>query len=120
MMKNYRLWKALKVVVVVIAAVLLFGLATMELWNWLAPGIFGLRSITFVQALGLLVLGKILFGGFHRHGGGGWKRGGRGHWEERWAKMSPEERERFRAGMQGRRGCGWTAPGETVSEQSSK
>ena len=117
-MKNYRLWKALKVVVVVIAAVLLFGLATMELWNWLAPGIFGLRSITFVQALGLLVLSKILFGGFHRHGGRGWRRGGQ--WEERWAKMSPEERERFRAGMQGRRGCRWTAPSEPVSEPSSK
>jgi len=115
-MKSYRLWKVLKIVVLVLVAIIVFGFVTMQLWNWLMPAIFGLRAITFAQALGLLVLSKILFGGFHRHGGGrGWRR----HMEERFAQMSPEERERFRAGMRGRRGCGWGRR-ETVPEQSSQ
>jgi hypothetical protein len=64
------------------------------------------------------VLSKILFGGFHRHGGGrnGWRR----HMEERFAQMTPEERERFRAGMRGRRGCGFGPPRDTAAEQSSQ
>jgi hypothetical protein len=115
-MKSYRWWKVLKIVVLVLVAIIVFGFVTMQLWNWLMPAIFGLRAITFAQALGLLVLSKILFGGFHRHGGGrGWRR----HMEERLANMSPEERERFRAGMRGRRGCGW-GPRETAPEQSSQ
>ncbi len=102
-MRRYRGWKVLKVVGMVALALMAFGLVTMELWNWLMPAIFGLRAITFVQALGLLVLGKILFGGFHRHAGGrgGWRR----QMEERWSQMTPEERERFRTGMRGWRGC---------------
>ena len=102
-MRKYRLWKALKILVMVIVAVIVFGFVTMNLWNWLMPAIFGLKLITFWQALGLLLLGKILFGGFHRHGGGrpGWKR----HMEARFAQMSPEEREQFRAGMRNRNWC---------------
>ena len=110
-MKGYRMWKVLKIVVFVALALLVFGFATEHLWNWLMPAIFGLKTITFLQALGLVVLSKILLGGFHKHGGGGprgWKRG----MEERWARMTPEERERFRAGMKGRRGCGWGPRGE--------
>jgi hypothetical protein len=54
------------------------------LWNWLLPPLFGWPQITFWQALGLLALCRILFGG----------RGGHGH---RWtARMTPEEREQFR------------------------
>ena len=34
------------------------------LWNWLLPPLFGWRQITFWQALGLLALCRILFGGF--------------------------------------------------------
>jgi len=78
-----------------------FTLVLMALWNWLAPAVFGWKAIDFWQALGLLVLSRILFGfrmGF----------GYRGHWRgrmaERWERMSPEEREKFREGMRGR--CG--------------
>ena len=116
-MKTYRLLKALKILVMVIVAVIVFGFVTMNLWNWLMPAIFGLRAITFWQALGLLFLGKILVGGFHRHGGGrpGWKR----HMEERFAQMTPEEREQFRAGMRGRRRCGFGRFDEPAAEQAS-
>jgi len=72
------------------------------LWNWLAPTLFAWRQITFWQALGLLALCRILFGG---HGGRGF---GRSHMrrrmEERWERMTPEEREKFRQGFRGR--CG--------------
>ena len=46
----------------------LFSLLVLLLWNWLMPAIFGLTTITFFQAFGLLVLSKILFFGFHRGG----------------------------------------------------
>ena len=119
-MKPYRAFKVLKVIVIVIVAVVVFGYFTMRLWNWLMPDIFGLHAITFVQALGLLILGKLLFGGFHRHGGGRGGRGWRRHMESRWATMTPEERERFRAGMAGRRRCGWSPPEPPAAEQVAR
>ena len=51
--------------------VALGGWAVMSLWNWLMPGLFGLPVVTFWQALGLLALSRILFGGFRLGGGGG-------------------------------------------------
>src|ERR1035438_9318819 len=45
------------------------GEVVQQLWNWLAPTLFGWRQITFWQGLGLLALCRILFGGFS--GGGG-------------------------------------------------
>lgn len=46
-----------------IVAGAVFTTGTMLLWNWLMPLVFGLMTISFWQALGLLVLSKILFGG---------------------------------------------------------
>ena len=53
-------------------------------------------EITWVQALGLLVLARLLVGG-RGHGGPGGRRRWRGHWERKFANMSPEERERWKA-----------------------
>jgi hypothetical protein len=39
------------------------GLAVMLLWNWLMPDLFGLKTLTYWQAWGLLVLCWILFKG---------------------------------------------------------
>ncbi len=112
-----KFWKILKIVVLVLLACMVFGYVTMRLWNWLVPGIFGWHSITFAQAIGLFVLSKLLFGGFHKHGGGLGRERGR-EWkrqmEERFAQMSPEERERFRSGM---RGCDWRRRGERSDEK---
>lgn len=93
--------KIVKGLACVIAASLVIGFAVMYLWNWLMPAIFGLRTVTFWQALGLFVLGKILLGGFHRHNKCGDSRWNR-RMKDRWEQMSPEERERFRAGMRER------------------
>ena len=115
-MKRYRALHVVKVLVIVLVAFVVFGFVTKELWNWLMPAIFGLRLITFTQAVGLVLLGKILFGGIGPRGGRG-PRGWRRHMEERWAQMTPEERERMRAGMRGRWGCGgFTRPSEPVVE----
>ena len=79
------------------------------LWNWLLPPLFGWREVTFWQALGLLALCRILFGGF---GHGGPSRSGmRRRMAERWENMTPEERERIRQGMRGRCGFGPAASG---------
>ena len=92
------------------------GEVVMLLWNWLAPTLFGLRLINFWQAIGLLALCRILFGGFGLGRGGhrnsrrrmeGRIRGRvRERMDERWEQMTPEERERFRQGMRGRCGFG--------------
>ena len=71
------------------------GQVVKYLWNWLLPPLFGWRMLTFWQALGLLALCRILFGGLGRHGGHGPRR----HWGGRCRKMTPEEREKFRQAM---------------------
>jgi len=73
------------------------------LWNWLAPALFGLRQITFWQAVGLLALCRILFGGFGL-GGSSPQSNARRRARERWEEMTPEERERFRLGLHDRGG----------------
>lgn len=77
-----------------VAFVVVLGLAVMLLWNWLMPELFGLQSINFWQAAGLLVLCKILFGGLgggHHHGHHGCHHGNK--LRERWEKMTPDERK---------------------------
>ncbi|MBB5398757.1 MULTISPECIES: hypothetical protein [Paraburkholderia] len=77
----------------VVVAIAVLGLVVMTLWNWVMPALFaGARAIDFAHALGLLVLSRILFGGFRGHGG--WR--GRRHWRK-WEAMTPEEREHFQA-----------------------
>lgn len=98
--------KLIFIVPLVILGIVLFvaigGFVVMQLWNWLLPELFGWRTITFSQAIGLLALCRILFG---RLGGRG---PGRGHFrhrmQERLEHMTPEERERFQQGMRSR--CG--------------
>ena len=80
------------------------GEAVLHLWNWTLPPLFGWREITFWQALGLFALCRILFGGFNVSGSRRFNLGQR--MAERWEKMTPEERERFRQGWRGRCGFG--------------
>ena len=42
--------------------ILLIWVPVYLLWNWLVPTIFGLPEISFIQALGLIGLVKLLFG----------------------------------------------------------
>ena len=75
------------------------GWVVQLLWNWLVPTIIGWKAVTFWQAVGLLALCRILFGGF---GGRGSHSHMRHRMAEKWDRMSPEERNRFREGMRSR------------------
>lgn len=96
--KRWLLFLALPMFVIFIA---IGGEVVKLLWNWLLPTLFGGPEITFWQALGLLALCRILFGGFRLAGGSPRSRMGR-RMAERWERMSPEERERFRESLRGR------------------
>jgi hypothetical protein len=87
-----------------LAFIAIGGEVVLQLWNWLLPPLFGWRQITFWQALGILALCRILFGGFGWHGSG--RSSFRRRMEKRCEHMSPEERERFRQGMRARWGFG--------------
>ncbi|MFY9561813.1 MAG: hypothetical protein WAQ52_16385 [Terriglobales bacterium] len=80
------------------------GEIVLQLWNWLLPPLFGWRQITFWQALGILLLCRILFGGLGLHGNA--RSNVRRRMEERCGRMTPEERERFRQRMRERWGFG--------------
>ena len=96
----WKRWASKMVLIVLLVPIGLtvFSFLVMWLWNWLVPPVFGWHTINFWQALGIFVLSKILFGGFR---GGGRGMHGRRRMMERWEQMTPEEREKFRKGMQG-------------------
>jgi len=97
---NYRKIKWAGKAVLALVAIGALGWGVTLLWNWVMPALFvGARTIDFAHALGLLVLSRILFGGFRGHGGG-WRH--RRHWRK-WEAMTPEERDRFRSACHARR-----------------
>ena len=113
-MKRFWIRRGLRFLGFALLFVGLAGLVVMTLWNALLPAILGVSVITFWQALGLLVLSRILFGGFGPRGGGfrggpGW-RGSRADWKqkmsERWESMTPEQREQMKAQWRSRCGEG--------------
>src|ERR1019366_1875941 len=89
------------------------GEIVLHLWNWLLPPLFGWRQVTFWQALGLLVLCRILFGGVS--GRGLHRSNYRRRMAERWEHMTPEEREKFRQSWRGR--CGFGTPASESKEE---
>jgi hypothetical protein len=131
-MKRFWIFRGIGFFILAAAFVVLGGYVLMHLWNWLIPGIFN-GHIGWKQAIGILVLGRIIFGGFGRRcgwghrgwGHHGWKHQGWHHeWkqkmEQRMANMSPEERERFKQNLKARwRGrCGdWYEDGNTAEEK---
>ena len=87
-----------------IAFVALFGWIVMLLWNAILPDLLNVKQISFWQALGLLVLSKILFSGF-RGKSGGWNRKSWGvppELKDRWSSMTPEERIKLKEELQRR------------------
>jgi hypothetical protein len=103
--------------------IFLGGWIVMSLWNALLPPLFGLSAISFWQALGILLLCRILFGGFGMSGRRGSHSRSRHASDriadrvaervsERLENMTPEERERLRQRMHDRWG-GETTKGET-------
>jgi hypothetical protein len=120
-MKGKFIGKIILMVILGIGAFFAFGYLVMALWNHVMTSIFvSLPMISFCQAIGLLILSKILFGGFRGKWGGrcggcgcGGGRGWKSRWENKWSQMTPEEREKFKKGFGGK--CGY--PDEPQSEE---
>ncbi len=97
------IWIAPAAIVGMAVFIAIGGEIVMLLWNWLTPALFGWRLIGFWQAVGLLALCRILFGGLGRMGYGRrshrrWKLG------ERLEELTPEEREKLRQAFESRWG----------------
>lgn len=99
MRRTPKIFHVLKFVLLGAIFLLALGFGVRELWNCLIPDLFHGPVVTFWQALGLCLLGKLIFGW---HGGGG-----PGKWsqtKEQWRKkmqqrmehMTPEEKEKMR------------------------
>ena len=111
MKKQFSIKKKLLILLFIIIACIVFGGAVMGLWNAILPQVLGVKPITFIQALGILLLSKILFGGFR----GGWHGGHRrGRWmdmQEKMAAMTPEEKEKFKSEWKTRCAGRWKTGG---------
>jgi hypothetical protein len=96
-----RVAKGVAIAAAVVLFIGVFSWAVMVLWNYVVPALFHGPLIGYWQALALLVLSRILFGGLRGF------RGGHGHWHrhawrERWESLTPEERARLRERFCGR------------------
>jgi len=104
-MRQRWIGRGLEILIFAMIVIAGFGQAVLQLWNHVMPDVFGLRPIGFWQALGLMALSWILFGGL-----GMFRGRPMGHWRHRMAQrlesMPPEEREKFRQGMARRCGHG--------------
>jgi hypothetical protein len=107
MRRRWIFWGPL-VVLLFLLFIAIGGVVVQQLWNWLLPPLFGVPAIGFLQALGVLALCRILFGGFGRRGMA--RSGIRRRMAARCEHMSPEERERFRQRVRERWGVGAGAP----------
>ena len=122
--RKSRLLRGLRFVFFAAIFIAAVGLGTRALWNWLVPSLFGGPPISLLQTYGLLLLSRLLLGGFGRGGGrSGWAR--HRAWKKRMASrlhsLSPEEQENFRQQMRQRCGMGWgrrPAPAETAEPVS--
>ena len=85
------------------AFILMGGMVVKLLWNAILPDLLGVNSMSFLQAIGLLVLSRILFG---RYGWSGarkrWSPKHRTHWREKWSTMTDEEKQAFKSKWQER------------------
>jgi hypothetical protein len=94
-------------ILIPIAFISAAAFATMGLWNWLMPSLFGVGTLTFLKALGIFALARLFFGG---RGFGGFRRrrfafaghydpqrqaGWQQRMQEKWQNMGPDQREKF-------------------------
>ena len=101
----YKAGWMLKMLVMVTVGVAAMSWVVMSLWNWIAPEVFaGAGQVTYPQAIGMLVLSKILFG----------FRGRGGHCRyRRFENLSEEDREKLKERMSH---CGWKSQKQEATE----
>ncbi len=119
---NKKFWavKIIGFIIMAFAITTLLSFVVMTLWNNILTVVLHVSAVTFWQALGILVLSKILFGGFKGRGRWGgrhtekWRRE-REEMQEKWHTMTPEEKEKIKQDWRNR--CRvWKKP---VSEQNA-
>lgn len=86
----------------ILIAVLVKGGIFLLLWNAIIPDLFQAPVLNFAQAVGLIIMAKLLFGGRHGFGGRGRFGGPFGRHRGRWKHMSDDEREKLRAALRQR------------------
>jgi hypothetical protein len=96
-----RIWEVPLIPFFILAVIALLSFIVMSLWNIVLSPVLHVGIINFWEALGILVLSKILFGGFPagwrgRHGYPNHFGYGRKEMYEKWQKKTPEEREKFK------------------------
>ena len=82
------------------------GAVVMFLWNAILPDVVGVSRLSYWQALGLLLLSRILVGGFHfgsKHKGHSKKHV---YWRNKWMNMSEEERAKLKEAWRKKRATG--------------
>ena len=87
-------------ILIPVALFFAIGGVTMLLWNYVIPSVFGLHEITYLQALGLFLLSKILFGGFRS--GNNFSPFGNSRFKEKMMHMTEEERLLFKEAWKSR------------------
>ena len=96
-MDKFWVIKGIKILLMMALFLLFMGTVVMLLWNFLMPSVFNLPVLDLGQAIGLLILSRILTGGF-RTG----MIASKEHWEhkkqswEKWSNMTPDERQRWK------------------------
>lgn len=93
------IWKGMAFAGLALLALAALSVVVMLLWNALVPSLFGGPALHYMQAAGLLVLSRVLFGGLRaRHWHRPW---GHRRWREHWESLTPEERARLREKYRG-------------------
>jgi hypothetical protein len=110
-MRKKMIWIAPLAILAMAAFITIGGEVVLHLWNWLLPALFGWRQITFWQAVGLLALCRILFGGVS--GRGCHRPNYRRRMAEHWERL--EERRNLRQGMRSATG-GFAPPTSGTKE----
>jgi len=89
-------------VMIFLVVIACFAVAFMFLWNALMPPLFALPALNYAQAAGLLLLARLLFGGFgtlpfarRDNAFRSWPHPDRNAMRERWENMSCDERKAF-------------------------
>lgn len=101
MRRGFWFFRAIKFIIFLVLFLTIGGFMAMQLWNWLVPELFHGPLITFWQTLGLLVLCKILFGGFGR---GGWRKDrdrDKGWYKNRYNDRCSDWKEKMKGKMEG-------------------
>ena len=94
--RKFRPKKVILILLAIIGFATVLGTVIMLLWNSILPNILGTRPIKLWEAIGLLVMFRLLVGGFKRGGMGRRMHERKKEWRDKWMHMSDEEKAEFK------------------------